>query len=246
MPIKAVVMDYIGTLTNAKAYSLDISRAKLYEALVATDFDIEEKSFHEAYMKAHEKYRVIRYEKHIEVTNAVWVSEALNSLGFRTKVEDPRLKAALNVFFQDYVDSLELRSHVLELLKDVSCHCKLGLVSNFTYAPVVHSSLRKLGINQFFNAILVSDEVGWRKPHKLIFEDMLTKLHVASSEAIFVGDSPLEDIKGAQSVGMKTIFVCSQFNKVEDLTANSIKPDLTAQDITDVHNYLKETLIRAG
>ena len=232
-------MDYIGTLTNAKAYSIEASRAKLFDALAEAGFCIDEKAFHEAYVKAHEKYRVIRYEKYIEVTNAVWVSEALNSLGFKISAEDCRLKAALNVFFKDYVDSLELRPHVLELVQDVSCRCKLGLISNFTFAPVVHSSLKKLGITQFFNAVLVSEEVGWRKPHKVIFEDMLAMLHVGASETVFVGDSPLEDIKGAQSVGMRTVFVSSQFNKFEDLQANNVKPDATAEDLLDVHDYLK-------
>jgi HAD superfamily hydrolase (TIGR01662 family) len=239
LSFKAVVLDYIGTLTNAKAYSLESSRAKLYWALVENGFCIDEKAFHEAYVKAHEKYRVIRYEKYVEVTNAVWVSEALNTLGFKINAEDSRLKMAMKVFFKDYVDSLELRPHVLELLQDVSCRCKLGLISNFTFAPVVHSSLKKLGINQFFNAILVSDEVGWRKPHKVIFENMLSMLNVCASETVFVGDSPLEDIKGAQSVGMRTVFVSSQFSKVEDLQANNIEPDATAQNLLDVHDYLK-------
>jgi putative hydrolase of the HAD superfamily len=240
LSFKAVVMDYIGTLTTVKAYNLAMSRAKLYGALVESGFGIEEKEFHEAYVKAHEKYRVIRYEKYVEVTNAIWVSEALNSLGFKIDAGDSRLKVALNVFFKDYVDSLELRPHVLELLQDISCRCKLGLISNFTFAPVVHSSLQNLGIHQFFNAILVSDEVGWRKPHKLIFEGMLSLLHVGASETVFVGDSPLEDIKGAQSVGMRTIFISSQFNKVEDLQENKINPDATAKDLLDVRKYLKE------
>ncbi len=243
MVFKAVVMDYIGTLTNARFYSLDVSRIKLHNALVDAGFGAEEKAFHEAYVKAHEKYRVIRYEKYIEVTNAIWVSEALNSLGFKISSDDSRLKVAMNVFFQDYVNSLELRPHVIELLGDLSERFKLGLISNFTYAPVVHSSLRRLGIGHFFNVVLVSDDVGWRKPHKLIFETMLSKLGVEASETVFVGDSPLEDIGGAQSVGMKTVFVSSQFNKVEDLKANNVKPDVTALDLEAVHIYLKEQLL---
>jgi FMN phosphatase YigB (HAD superfamily) len=42
-------------------------------------------------------------------------------------------------------------------------------------------------------------------------------LHVTAEEAVFIGDSPLEDIKGAQEIGMKTVFVQSQFYSLKDL-----------------------------
>ena len=43
---------------------------------------MEKSKFLEAYNEAHLKYRKIRYEQFKEVTNAVWVSEALCNLGF--------------------------------------------------------------------------------------------------------------------------------------------------------------------
>ena len=240
--IKAVVLDYIGTLTDARFYSLEISRAKLHQALAEVGFETNENAFHVAYSKAHEKYRALRYEKLIEVTNAVWVCEALNSLGYKTNAEDPRLKVALNVFFQDYLNSLELRPFAKKLLKKIAESCKLGLVSNFTYAPVVHSSLRKLGIGQFFNVILTSDEVGWRKPHKRIFECILNKLQVNAGETVFIGDSPLEDIKGAHEAGMKTIFVSSQFNSLKNLYESHQKPDMTMEDLREIYGNLQKIL----
>ena len=94
------------------------------------------------------------------------------------------------------MESLELRPHAKKLQR-IKEHCKLGLVSNFTCAPVIHTSLRNLCINQFFKTVLVSDENGWRKPHKRIFLDALRNLQVKTEEAVIIGDSPLEDIKGA-------------------------------------------------
>ena len=80
-----------------------------------------------------------------------------------------------------------------------------GLISNFTYAPVIYKSLRQLGINAFFNAVVVSEENGWRKPSSHIFQDALNKLQVQADEAVYVGDSPIEDIKGAKEAGLKTV-----------------------------------------
>lgn len=237
--IKAVLTDYIGTLVNARYYSIDDSRKKLHKALTEAGFKTDFTEFLEAYTVAHEKYRVVRYQQLREVTNAVWVCEALNNLGCSASTDDSRIKTALNIFFQDYVDSLECRAYAKKLLKRIKENCKLGLISNFTYAPVVYASLRKLNLNQFFNVVLVSDETGWRKPHNQIFLEALQKLQVNATEAVFIGDSPLEDIKGAKEIGMKTVFVPSQFYSLEDLQDSREKPHIIAEDLRQIYkNFL--------
>jgi putative hydrolase of the HAD superfamily len=240
--IKAIIFDFIGTLTNVKNYSLENSKMKLYTALVDAGFNVDAKSFLNAYTQAHEKYRVIRYEKLVEVTNAVWISEALNNLGFTTNSEDIRIKTAVNIFFEDYLNSLELRPCAKKLLEKASIDYKLGIISNFTYAPVIYAGLRKLGINHFFNTVLVSEDVGWRKPHIKIFQEALKRLRVAAEETVYVGDSPEEDIKGAKAAGMKTIFVPSQFYSHEDLKKNQQKPDLITKNTCTLYRLFPKIL----
>jgi putative hydrolase of the HAD superfamily len=236
--IKAVIFDYIGTLINARSYTLEASMNKLHRALVDEGFRTDKQQFLESYANAHEKYRLVRYGELREVTNAIWVSETLSNLGYPINPQDLRMKTALNVFFQDYVDSLELRPYAKKLLKKITETCKLGLISNFTYAPVVYSSLRKLGIAEFFNAIVVSGENGWRKPHQNIFKDTLKRLQVEANETVFIGDSPMEDIKGAMTVGFKTIFVCSQFYSIKDLNLSNQTPDFIMTDLKEIYNNL--------
>ena len=235
---KAVIFDYIGTLVNCRGYTMDASIEKLYRALVAEGFDVAKNRFLHAYNLAHEKYRVIRYEQLKEVTNAVWVAEALCNLGFKVTADDYRVKAALNVFFKAYVDTFELREGAKKLLKQSQAQCKVGLISNFTHAPVIYKSLRQLGINGFFNAVVVSEEIGWRKPSSHIFQDALNKLHVQADEAVYIGDSPIEDIKGAKQAGLKTIFVPSQFNTLKDLLESQQKPDFIAKDVQSISKTL--------
>jgi putative hydrolase of the HAD superfamily len=237
---KAVITDYIGTLVNARYYDLDASRKKLHEALTEAGLDTKLTEFLKAYTQAHEKYRTVRYGQLREVTNAVWVCEALDNLGCKVNPEDSRIKVALNVFFQDYVESLELRPYAKKLLVRIKEHCKLGLISNFTYAPVVYASLRKLRINHHFNAVLVSHENGWRKPHKQIFQDALRKLNVKAEETVFIGDSPLEDIKGAIAAGIKTVFVPSQFYTLKNLHESNQKPNYVARSLEEIYqNFSK-------
>jgi putative hydrolase of the HAD superfamily len=237
---KAVLIDYIGTLVNARYYDIDASRKKLHKALTEAGLDTKLTEFLKAYKQAHGKYRIVRYEQLREVTNAVWVCEALNSLGCTVNPEDSRIKVALNVFFQNYLESLELRPYAKKLLARIKEYCKLGLISNFTYAPVVYASLRKLRINQYFNTVLVSHENGWRKPHKQIFQDALTKLNVKAEETVFIGDSPLEDIKGAIAAGIKTVFVPSQFYTLKNLHESNQKPNYAARSLEEIYkNFSK-------
>ncbi len=239
MPIQAVIFDYIGTLVNCRGYSMADSEDNLHRALVAEGFKLEKQKFLEAYSVAHQKYRVVRYEQHREVTNAVWVAEALCSLGIKVTPNDARVKSALNVFFQDFIRTLELREGAKKVLLQTKTQFKMGLISNFTHAPVIHKSLRKVGVDRYFNAIVVSEDVGWRKPSPMIFEDTLRRLRVSAGEAVFIGDSPLEDIRGAKDAGLKTVFVPSQFNSLKDLAQSKQEPDQTAKDLHELLKLIK-------
>lgn len=242
MVCSAVIFDYIGTLVNCRNYSMDASRVKLHSALVCEGFSVEKDEFFKAYNLAHEKYRRVRYEQLREVTNAVWVSEALCSLGYKVSPDDKRVCAALNVFFEDFIDTLELREGAKNLVSQASVHGKVGLISNFTHAPVIYKSLRKIGISKFFNAIVVSEEHGWRKPSGCIFEAALNMLQTQPSEAVFIGDNPVEDIKGANNAGLKTVFVPSQFNTLEDLQESKVKPTHIASDLKAIAKNLSQIL----
>lgn len=229
--VKAIIFDFIGTLAEVKNYSLEASKVKLYQALTEVNFNISLDSFLKAYGEAHEKYREVRYEQLSEVTNAVWISEALNNLGFKTTPRDVNIQKAVSIFFEDYLDSLNPKQCAVQLLQTAKTEHRLGLISNFTYAPVIRSALKKLCMGQFFDAVMISEEVGWRKPSVKIFERALNLLDANAGETVYVGDSPLEDVKGARDLGMKTIFVPSQFYSVDDLRISQQKPNFIVDDI---------------
>ena len=239
---KAVIFDFVGTLVNCRNYSMDVSREKLHCSLVEEGFDVAKDKFLDAYNLAHEKYRKVRYGQLREITNAVWVSEALSNLGFKVSADDPKIKAALNVFFQDFINTLELREGARKLIKQAQQQCKIGLISNFTYAPVIYKSLRKVGIGEFFSVVVVSDEVGWKKPSSHIFQHTLNKLRIQACEAVFIGDSPMEDIKGAKEAGLRTVFVTSQFSSLKDLSKSKQSPDFIERDLKTISQNIQKIL----
>ena len=88
---------------------------------------------------------------------------------------------------------------------------KIGLISNTVGQDALkrrRSSMKDQGILQFFDTITLSSEVGVWKPHKEIFEIALREIGIKKpEEAMLVGDSPIEDLKGAQNAGLIPVFL---------------------------------------
>ena len=82
----------------------------------------------------------------------------------------------------------------------------LALVSNYDYAPYVHDLMVRWKLRPLFDAILVSDAVGCKKPHAGIFEQALQRLALLPEQVIHVGDSQ-EDVEGAIAAGIRPVWI---------------------------------------
>ena len=83
---------------------------------------------------------------------------------------------------------------------------RLAAVTNSAWSgELIEGDLERFGVARFFEAVFVSSDVGYRKPSPVIFERALRELGLDASECIFVGNSIIEDIQGAQQMGMKAV-----------------------------------------
>ena len=96
---------------------------------------------------------------------------------------------------------------VLEALKNRGC--SLGLISNtaMTSGATFRVHLERLGLLQYFDALVFSDEVGWAKPSREIFQTALDALGVAPEAAVHVGDDRAADVGGALRAGLRAVWV---------------------------------------
>jgi HAD superfamily hydrolase (TIGR01509 family) len=83
----------------------------------------------------------------------------------------------------------------------------LAVVANSWPEParLVRRELEELGIARLVDAIVLSGEVGVRKPGAAIFERALAELGVEATAALFVGDRLEDDVAGAAALGMTTV-----------------------------------------
>jgi putative hydrolase of the HAD superfamily len=88
----------------------------------------------------------------------------------------------------------------------------------------------KIGaLNLRVDVVIISDEVGVKKPAALPFISALRQLGVQATEAWFVGDHPINDIQGANALGMKTFWL-EREQQGEHVDAMKINALLELQD----------------
>jgi putative hydrolase of the HAD superfamily len=76
----------------------------------------------------------------------------------------------------------------------------VGVISNWDER--LRPLLVEIGLAQYFDSVTISCEVGVEKPGVEIFHAALRTAGVAANQAVHVGDSDKEDVRGAEAVGM--------------------------------------------
>jgi epoxide hydrolase-like predicted phosphatase len=89
---------------------------------------------------------------------------------------------------------------------------KTALLSN-SWGPGLYPRER---IDELFDVIVISEEVGLRKPDPEIFELTVRRLDVAPRQCVFVDDHP-DHLKAALDAGMKTVLHRSPEQTISEL-----------------------------
>jgi FMN phosphatase YigB (HAD superfamily) len=69
-----------------------------------------------------------------------------------------------------------------------------------------HEELRDLGLDDLFEATVISCDVGYMKPHPRIFQHALELMRAEPAATAMVGDSLRADVEGSKALGMTAIW----------------------------------------
>lgn len=121
------------------------------------------------------------------------------------------------IFWEKFLEKIELYLGVQDVLAWLRrANIKIAICTDLT-AGIQHKKIMKLGLDKYVDVLVTSEEVGFEKPDKRMFQLTLKKLKLKSSEAVMVGDSWSKDIQGAINVGIKAVWKQSHGNGlVED------------------------------
>jgi len=116
---------------------------------------------------------------------------------------------------------LQLYPEVKNVLDELSQRYKLAALSDAQSAWAL-PEMQAVGIDGYFNPIIVSGDLGYRKPDGRIFKAALDGLKMRPEEVLFVGNDMYRDVFGASQAGMKTVYFSSNQGRKK---ANGAEPD---------------------
>jgi putative hydrolase of the HAD superfamily len=82
-----------------------------------------------------------------------------------------------------------------------------GLVSNSRSEAACRAHLTRLGVQRFFPVVVSSGTEGVRKPDAEIFRRAVQRVGVQPGDALYVGDLPNTDARGAQAAGLHGLWL---------------------------------------
>ena len=103
---------------------------------------------------------------------------------------------------------LRLYPGVKETLDALRGAYQLALVSD-AQPCFARPEIRAVGLEGYFDPVVISAEYGFRKPDPRLFQAALEGLTLNTQEVVFVGNDMHRDIFGASRLGIKTIFFAS-------------------------------------
>jgi putative hydrolase of the HAD superfamily len=91
------------------------------------------------------------------------------------------------------------------VLNDLGHSYVVGVASN--YDARLHSVLRGLPQFRRVQHVIISSEVGWRKPAPQFFRALCVRVGLRPGEMLFVGDDPVNDYGGATAAGLSAALI---------------------------------------
>jgi len=205
--IKAIGFDLFNTLITAERKALGEAMSKLTRSLQLSGLALEEEAFKRAHREAALRFIKETRKRGRETHNRFWISAALQTQGFHIPPEDPRIARGVDAYFSAFLPNCNLIPGTTEMLEALKGPYRLGLLSNFTHAPAAREIIDGVGLSPFFEVVIISGELGYCKPHPLIFRQLIEQLGVEKDQILYVGDDPEPDITGAQRAGLQPVWM---------------------------------------
>lgn len=215
---RAVICDMFDTVVDFRWDRLPLvpfdggkvrsSSPLLYDALRPLLPGVARLEFCRAFIECSREAERMRTESHREVT----AHERFRLLNRRLGIADGPaaesfLRAGIAEQMRQLRRAMEFPEENRTALDALRSRYRLALLSNFDHGPAVEAALAGFGVRDRFDVIVVSADVGWRKPHPEIFHETLRRMGIGAEQAIFVGDTPEADVLGPQGIGMDVIWI---------------------------------------
>jgi len=213
------------------------------EGATLTEFrDAYDGAWHSGRWASFAKYQETRYED--------IVAEALSVLGVSLSTRD--LEELLQSYMEPLYDAAYIVDGVDILLDELTDRVRLAAITNYKYASGMRGLLSRTGLDARLDAVVISSEVGWKKPSRAIYDAALDILQVSPGQCVLVGNELEKDLWQAAQLGMRTVLFTPDEHASHDaefaallrerLAEHSIKGDYVASTVTELRDALLSLL----
>lgn len=132
-----------------------------------------------------------------------------------------------------FPNCFSINQSTIDIVNTIKQRAKVAIITNGTIQRQ-RAKIENTKLNSCFDTVIISEEVGFSKPDKRIFEFALNKLNVHPDEVLYVGDDLEKDIWGCQNADIKGIW----YNPYLIKNNTGIKPFIEINSIDGLLNYI--------
>jgi putative hydrolase of the HAD superfamily len=255
MPIKAIIFDFDDTLADeAGSFAVALQRAGAMavkkhgielQKLVESVRSIAREEWHKSSLREIGRSRGISssevfsggfWEQDVaadlsaesdRLRPVVW-RQALAAQGI---TDEPLVMWLAEASFAEGTGPHKPYPGTAEIVAKLAQSFPLGVITN-GHSDIQRRKVRRSGLEEHFRSVVVSGDPGLltAKPDPRPFQRSLTELGVFASEAVMIGNDPVNDVSGGAGVGMRTVWV----NRAGGPFTGPVKPDHEIADLCDL------------
>jgi len=180
-----------------------------------------------------ERYLQSREERYAEVDLEIVFKDILKKEGLENSFLAESCCKLLRVLSRE---RFELFPDSIPVLKEIErSGYPLGVVSDAQKVFCLEEA-EILGLNRFFDCIVLSTQFGFRKPDPRLFTIACALVDIPPVDAVYIGNDPETDVKGAKQIGMRAILLDRSLKQNREL-----KPDFYATDLWEAWEWIKNS-----
>ncbi len=244
---KAIVLDLFDTIVNWDPAGLPVLEWRGREVRTTAPLlfptlqsVLGERFDREAFLEAHDvAYQEVSVERASHEPREITCLERyLRTLELLRIVEGEArtLAERLRTIHMERVRSVtSAPAHRVDAVRRLSRGYRLGLLSNFDDSRTGHEIMHDTGVRDLFELVVISADVGLRKPNPRIFQRMIADIQLEPQEILFVGDTARDDVLGSKRVGMYSAWINKHGSPLPDGVP---EPDFVIADLAELPDLL--------
>ena len=221
-----ILFDFFGTLVDYSPDHTGSDHARSHDLLRRYGADLTMSGYLTAWTGTWRDFerRSDRDDREFSASGAAteFLARALGREPLEAEVE-----AFVTAYISEWSAGVTYPAPVVACVRGLARDHRLAVVTNTHQPDLVPNHLDAMGLLPCFEAVVTSVEVGWRKPHPLIYATALDALGVDAGSAVFVGDTYTPDFVGPEEAGITAFLVDPHGRAPVPATAPRVHQHLT-------------------